>query len=50
MQKKLFKTLAGVDGNISSSVVNLSDHNVKKMEINVKEHNLKSNLTKQQKE
>ena len=35
------KTLAGIDGNISSSVVNLSDPNVEKMEINVKEHNLK---------
>ena len=35
------KTLAGVDGDISSSVVNLSDLNVDKMEINVKEHNLK---------
>ena len=42
MQKKnLLKTLAGVDSNISSSVVNLSDLNVEKMEINVKEHNLK---------
>ena len=35
------KTLAGIDGNISSSVDNLSDLNVEKMEINVKEHNLK---------
>ena len=40
-KKIFFKTLAGVDGNISSSIVNLSDLNVKKMEINVKEHNLK---------
>ena len=36
----LLKTLAGIDGNISSSVVNLSDLNIEKMEINVKEHNL----------
>ena len=41
MQKKNLKALAGVDGNISSSVVNLSDLNVEKMEINVKKHNLK---------
>ena len=42
MQKKnLLKSLAGIDGDISSSVVNLSDLNIKKMEINVKEHNLK---------
>ena len=42
MQKKnLLKTLAGVDGNISSSVVNLSDINIEKMEINIKEQNLK---------
>ena len=40
-KKNLLKTLAGVDSNISSSVVNLSDLNVEKMEINVKEHNLK---------
>ena len=42
MQKKnLLKTLVGIDGDISSSVVNLSDLNVEKMEINGKEHNLK---------
>ena len=42
MQKKnLLKTLAGIDGDISSSVVNLSDLNVEKMEVNVKERNLK---------
>ena len=41
MQKKLLKTLAGVDVNISTSVVNLCIFNVEKMEINVKEHNLK---------
>ena len=35
------KTLAGVDVNISTSVVNLCIFNVEKMEINVKEHNLK---------
>ena len=35
------KTLAGVDGEISSSVVNLSDFNIEKIEINVKEHSLK---------
>ena len=40
-KKNLLKTLAGIDGDISSSVVNLSDLNVEKMEINVKEHNLK---------
>ena len=39
--KNILKTLAGIDGDISSSVVNLSDLNVDKMEINVKEHNLK---------
>ena len=45
MQKKikinLLKTLAGVDGEISSSVVNLSDFNIEKIEINVKESSLK---------
>ena len=35
------KTLAGVDGEISSSVVNLSDFNIEKIEINVKEPSLK---------
>ena len=40
-KKKNLKALARVDGNISSSVVNLSDLNVEKMEINVKKHNLK---------
>ena len=40
-KKNLLKTLVGIDGNISSSVDNLSDLNVEKMEINVKEHNLK---------
>ena len=40
-KKNLLKTLAGVDGNISSSVVNLSDINIEKMEINIKEQNLK---------
>ena len=39
--RNILKTLAGIDGDISSSVVNLSDLNVDKMEINVKEHNLK---------
>ena len=44
MQKKkknLLKTLAKVDGEISSSVVNLSDFNIEKIEINVKEPSLK---------
>ena len=40
-KKNLLKTLVGIDGDISSSVVNLSDLNVEKMEINVKEYNLK---------
>ena len=40
-KKNLLKTLAGIDSNIWSSVVNLSDLNVEKMEINVQEHNLK---------
>ena len=40
-KKNLLKTLAGIDDDISSSVVNLSDLNVDKMEIIVKEHNLK---------
>ena len=40
-KKNLLKTLAGIDRNISSSVVNLSDLNAEKMEIDVKEHNLK---------
>ena len=39
--KNILKTLVGIDGDISSSVVNLSDLNVDKMEINVKERNLK---------
>ena len=41
VKKNILKTLAGVDGDISNSVVNLSDLNVENMEINVKEHNLK---------
>ena len=42
MQKRnLLKTLVGVDGDISSSVVNLSDFNIEKMETDVKELNLK---------
>ena len=44
MQKNILKTLAGTDGDISSSVVYLSDLAVEKMEINVKEHNLKEQL------
>ena len=32
-KKNLLKTLAGIDGNTSSSVVNLSDLNVEKMEM-----------------
>ena len=40
-KKYILKTLAGVDDNISCSIVNLSDRNVEKMEINVEEHNLK---------
>ena len=40
-KKNPLKTLAGVDSNISHSVVNLSDCNVEKMEIDVEEHNLK---------
>ena len=37
MQKKnLLKTLAGIEGNISSSVVNLPDPNVEKMETKLK--------------
>ena len=40
-KKNLLKTLAGIDGDISSSFVNLFDLNVEKMEINVKKHNLK---------
>ena len=40
-KKNLLKTLAGIDGDISSSVVNFFDLNVEKMEINVKEHDLK---------
>ena len=40
-KKNLLKTLAGIDDDISSSVVNLSDLNIDKMEIIVKEHNLK---------
>ena len=39
-KKNLLKTLAGIDGNISSSVVYLSDLNIGKMETNAKEHNL----------
>ena len=39
--KNLLKTLAGIDSDISSSIVHLSDINVEKMEINIKEHNLK---------
>ena len=35
-KKNLLKTLAGIDGNISSSVVYLSDLNIGKMETNVK--------------
>ena len=51
MQKKnLLKTLAGIEGNISSSVVNLPDPNVEKMEIKLKNTIWKSNLKKQQKE
>ena len=37
----ILKTLVGIDNDISSSVVNLCDHNVEKIEINLKEHNLK---------
>ena len=40
-KKNFLKTLAEIGGDISSSVVNLSDLNIEKMEINVKEHNLK---------
>ena len=40
-KKNLLKTLAKVDGEISSSVVNLSDFNIEKIEINVKESSLK---------
>ena len=40
-KKNHLKTLAGVDGDISRSVVNLSDLNDEKMEVNVKEHNMK---------
>ena len=40
-KKNLLKTLVGVDGDISSSVVNLSHLNIEKMQVNVKEHNLK---------
>ena len=51
MQKKnLLKTLAGIEGNISSSVVNLPDPNVEKMETKLKNTIWKSNLKKQQKE
>ena len=39
-KKNLLKTLVGIDSDISSSGVNLSDLNVEKMEINVKKHNL----------
>ena len=46
VNKNLLKTLAGIDGDISSLVVNLSDLNVEKMEINVKEHNLKEHFEK----
>ena len=46
VNKNLLKTLAGIDGDISSLVVNLSDLNVEKMEINVKEHNLKEQFEK----
>ena len=42
--KNLLKPLAGIDNDISSSVVNLSDLNVEKMEIKVKQHNLKEQL------
>ena len=42
MQKNLLKKdLAEIVGDISSSVVNLSDLNREKMEINLKEHSLK---------
>ena len=41
LQKNLLKTLAEIVGDISSSVVNLTDLNREKMEINVKEHSLK---------
>ena len=40
-EKNLLKTLVGIDGDRSSSDVNLSDLSVEKMEKNVKEHNLK---------
>ena len=40
-KKNLLKTLVGVDGDISSSVVNLSHLNIEKMQVNVKEQNLK---------
>ena len=45
-KKNLLKTLVGVDGNISSSVVNLSHLNIEKMEVNVKKHNLKKQFQK----
>ena len=42
LQKNLLKKdLAEIVGDISSSVVNLSDLNREKMEINLKEHSLK---------
>ena len=40
-KKNLLKTLAGIDRNISGSVVNLSGFNMEKIEIYVEEHNLK---------
>ena len=40
-KKNLLKTLAGIDRNISDSVVNLSGFNMEKIEIYVEEHNLK---------
>ena len=45
-KKNLLKTLVGVDGDISSSVVNLSHLNIEKMEVNVKKHNLKKQFQK----
>ena len=39
-KKNLLKTLAGIDRNISDSVVNLSGFNMEKIEIYVEEHNL----------
>ena len=43
-KKNLLKTLAGIDGDISSSLNNFFDLNVEKMEINVKRTQFKRGI------